>query len=78
MLEEICWFGHEEVFEPILELSVFVEGNFAHIVGERAEEVLIRWGKVWIVGWMWNNLPVEFQNVHFRHVSSVCVRALSC
>jgi hypothetical protein len=38
-------FGREEVVEPILELSV-VEGNFAQIVGQRAEEVVIRWGKI--------------------------------
>jgi hypothetical protein len=28
-LEEIRQFGHEEVVEPILELSVIVEGNSA-------------------------------------------------
>jgi hypothetical protein len=28
-----------------LELSVIVEGNSAQIVGERAEEVVIRWSK---------------------------------
>jgi hypothetical protein len=32
MLEEICWFGCEEV-KPILELSI-VEGNSVQIVGE--------------------------------------------
>jgi hypothetical protein len=33
-----------------LELSVTVEENSAQIVGERAEEVIIRWGKVRRVG----------------------------
>jgi hypothetical protein len=42
MLEEIRQFGREEVVESILELSVVVEGNSAQIVGERAEEVIIR------------------------------------
>jgi hypothetical protein len=45
-LEEIRRFGREEFFEPILELSAVVEGNSMQIVGERAEEVVIRWGKV--------------------------------
>jgi hypothetical protein len=45
----------------------------AQIVGERerAEEVVIRWGKVRRVGRMWKNLPVEFLNGRFRHVCSV-------
>jgi hypothetical protein len=47
-LEEIRRFGREEV-EEILELSVVVEGNSAQIVRERAEEVVIRWDKVWRV-----------------------------
>jgi hypothetical protein len=34
-LEEIRRFGREEVVEPILELSVVVEGNSAQVVGER-------------------------------------------
>jgi hypothetical protein len=51
----------EEVVDPILELSV-VEGNSAQIVRERAEEVVIRWGKVRRVGQMWKNLSVEFPN----------------
>jgi hypothetical protein len=34
MLEEIHLFGHEEFVEPILELSVVLEGNSAQIVGE--------------------------------------------
>jgi hypothetical protein len=42
--EEIRRFRRGEVVEPILELSVVVEGNPAHITGERAEEVVIRWG----------------------------------
>jgi hypothetical protein len=29
ILEEIHWFDHEEVVEPILELSVIVAGNSA-------------------------------------------------
>jgi hypothetical protein len=37
MLKEIRRFGSEKVVEPILELSVVVEGNFAQIVGERAK-----------------------------------------
>jgi hypothetical protein len=45
-LEEIHRFGREEVVEPILELSTVVQRNSAQIVGERAEEVEIRWGKV--------------------------------
>jgi hypothetical protein len=58
-LEEIRRFGREEFAESILELSVVVEGNSAQIVGERAEEVAIRWGKVRRVGRMWKNLPVS-------------------
>jgi hypothetical protein len=42
MLEEIRRFDREEFAEPILEPSVVVEGNSAQIVGERAEEVVIR------------------------------------
>jgi hypothetical protein len=72
MLEEIRCFGHEEVLEPILELRV-VEGNFVQIVGERAEEVVIRWAKVRRVGRVWKNLPVEFLNGRFHQVCSVCV-----
>jgi hypothetical protein len=34
-LEKIHWFGSEEVVEPILELSIIVEGNSEQIVGER-------------------------------------------
>jgi hypothetical protein len=45
MLEEIRRSGREEFVEPILELSVVVEGNSAQIVGERVEEVVIRWGQ---------------------------------
>jgi hypothetical protein len=30
-LEEICWFGREEVVEPILELIVIVQGNSAYL-----------------------------------------------
>jgi hypothetical protein len=71
MLEEICRFGREEIVEPILDLSVVVEGNSAQIVGERAEEVVIRWGKVRRVGRMWKNLPVEFMNGRFRYVCNV-------
>jgi hypothetical protein len=41
MLEEIRRFDRKENVEPILELSVVVEGNSAQIVGERAEEVVI-------------------------------------
>jgi hypothetical protein len=70
-LKEIRRFGREEIVEPILELSVVVEGNSAQIVGERAEEVVIRWGKVRRVGRIWKNLPVEFLNGRFRHVCSV-------
>jgi hypothetical protein len=73
-LEEIRRFGREEFVEPILELSVVVEGNSAQIVGERAEEVVIRGGKVWRVGWTWKNLPVEFLNGRFRRVCSVAGR----
>jgi hypothetical protein len=51
-LEEIRRFGREKVVEPILEQSVVVEGNSAQTVGERAEEVVIRWGKVRRVGRM--------------------------
>jgi hypothetical protein len=51
-LEEIPRFGREEVVEPILELRVVVEGNPAQIFGERAEEVVIRLGKVRRVGRM--------------------------
>jgi hypothetical protein len=51
-LEEIRRFGPEELVRPILELSVVVEGNSSQIVGERAEEVVIRWGKVRRVGRM--------------------------
>jgi hypothetical protein len=70
MLEEIRRFGREDFVEPILKLSVVVEGNFAQI-GERAEEVVIRWGKVQTVKRMWKNLPVEILNGGFRHVCSV-------
>jgi hypothetical protein len=77
-LEEIRWFGREKIFEPILELSVVVEGNCPDCWRERAEEVVIRWGKVWKLGRMWKNLPVEFLNGRFRHVCSVCGRASSC
>jgi hypothetical protein len=73
MLEDIRWFGREEVVELILELSIVVEGNAEQTVGERAEEVVIRWGKVRRVGLMCKNLPDEFLNVRFRHVCSVCV-----
>jgi hypothetical protein len=45
VLEEIRWFGCEEVVEPSLELSTIAEGNSAQIVGERVEEVIIRWGQ---------------------------------
>jgi hypothetical protein len=31
----------EEVIEPILELSIVVEGNSVQIVGDRVEEVVI-------------------------------------
>jgi hypothetical protein len=40
-LEEIRRFGRVELAEPILELSVIVDGNTSQIVGERAEEVVI-------------------------------------
>jgi hypothetical protein len=70
-LGEIHRFGREELVETILELSVVVEGNSAQIVGERAEEVVLRWGKVRRVGRMWKNLPVEFLNGRFFHVCSV-------
>jgi hypothetical protein len=69
-LEEIHQFGHEEVVKPILGLSI-VEGNSVQIVGERAEEVVIRWGKVRRVGRIWKNLPVEFLNGRFCHFCSV-------
>jgi hypothetical protein len=77
-LEEIRRFCHKEVVEQILELIVVVEGNSVQIVVERAEEVAIQWGKVRRVGRMWKNLLVELLNGHFRHVCSVCGRALSC
>jgi hypothetical protein len=70
-LEEIRQFGREEVIGPTLELSIVVEGNSAWIVGESVEEVVILWGKVWRVGQMLKNLPVQFLNGCFRHVSSV-------
>jgi hypothetical protein len=59
-----------------LEFGVVVEENSAQIVGERerAEEVVIRWDKIWRVGRMWKNLPVAFQDGHFRHVYSVVGR----
>jgi hypothetical protein len=38
--EEIRRFGSEKVVEPILELSVVVEGNSEQIVGERGRK---RW-----------------------------------
>jgi hypothetical protein len=53
MLEEIRRFDREEIVEPILELRVVVEGNSVQIVGERAGEVVMRWGKVRRVGRMW-------------------------
>jgi hypothetical protein len=52
-------------------LSVVVDGNSVQIVGEGAEEVVIRWGKVWRVGRMWKNLPVDFLNGRFHHVCSM-------
>jgi hypothetical protein len=70
-LEQIRRFGREEVVKPIFELSVVVEGNSGQIVGERAEEVVIRWGKVRRVERMWKNLPFEFPNGRLRHVCSV-------
>jgi hypothetical protein len=70
-LGEIRRFGGEEFVKPILELRVVVEANSAQIVRERAEEVVIRWGKIWRVGRMWKNLPVEFLNGRIRHVCSV-------
>jgi hypothetical protein len=70
-LEEIHRFGREEIVQPILEFSVVVDGNSAQVVGKRAEEVVIRWGKVRRVGRMWKNLPVEFLNGRFRHICSV-------
>jgi hypothetical protein len=33
--------------------------------------VVIRWGKIRRVGWIWKNLPVEFLNGRFRHVCIV-------
>jgi hypothetical protein len=42
-----------------------------HQLLERAEEVVIWWGKIRRVGWMWKNLPIEFLNGHLRHVCSV-------
>jgi hypothetical protein len=58
-LEEIRRFGREEVVEPILELSVVVEGNSEQIVGEsgRGGNTM---GQGRRVGRMWKNLPVEF------------------
>jgi hypothetical protein len=41
-LEEIRQFGREEVVEPVLELSVIVEGNSVQITGESTEDVVIR------------------------------------
>jgi hypothetical protein len=38
--EEIRRFGREEFVEPILELSVVVEGNSTQIVGESTKEVV--------------------------------------
>jgi hypothetical protein len=70
MLEEICRFGCEEV-EPILELSIIDEGNSMQTAGERAEEMVIQWGKVRRVGLMWKNLPVSFLNGHYCHVCNV-------
>jgi hypothetical protein len=70
-LEEISQFDREEIVESILELSVVVEGNSAQIIGEKAEEVVIRWGKVRRVGEMLKNLPVEVLNKRFRHVCDV-------
>jgi hypothetical protein len=71
MLQVICRSGPEEVVEPILEFRFFAEGNSLQIVGENAEEVVIRRGKVRRVGWMWKNLSVEFLNGCFHHVCSV-------
>jgi hypothetical protein len=71
MFEDIRRFGREEVIESILELSVIVEGKSGQIVGERAEEVVIRWGKIRRVGRIWKNLPIELVNGCFRHVCSV-------
>jgi hypothetical protein len=67
MLEEIRRFGRQGV----VELSVVVERNSAQIVGERAEEVVMRWGKVRRVGRIWKNLSVQFLNGRFLHVCSV-------
>jgi hypothetical protein len=71
-LEEIRPFGREEFVEPILELSVPVEGNSAQIVGERESR---KGGNPMGLGpeskAMWKNLPVELPNGHFRHVCSV-------
>jgi hypothetical protein len=76
MLEEIRRFGRKEFVEPILELSIVVEGNSAQIVGERAEEVVIRRDKVRRVWTMWKNLPVEFLMAAFV-TFAVCGRELS-
>jgi hypothetical protein len=65
MLEEICWFGCEEVVEPILELSVIVEGNSAQIVGERESGRGNPMGQGPKSREMWKILPVEFLNGHF-------------
>jgi hypothetical protein len=65
-IEEIRRSGREEFVEPIFEISVVVEGNSAPIVGEKAEEVVIRWGKVRRVGRMWKNFPIEFLNGRSR------------
>jgi hypothetical protein len=40
-LDQIRRFRREEFVEPILEISVVVEGKSAQIVGRRAEEVVI-------------------------------------
>jgi hypothetical protein len=57
-----------------LDLRVVVDGNSAPrklLERERAEEVVIRWGKVQRVGRIWENLPAEFLNGRFRHACSV-------
>jgi hypothetical protein len=54
-LEETRRFGREKFVEPLLELSVVVERNSAQML-ERAEEVVIRWGKIRRVGRMWSFL----------------------
>jgi hypothetical protein len=41
-LKEIRRFGREEIVKPILALSFVVERNSEQIVGEKAEEVVIR------------------------------------